>query len=102
MAGGYKVLSVTDPTWANPEHTVLTCMALFAEMQERGPCPFSVSEDADTDHGAEVWYRAMHGEYGEIAPYDEETHLKQAPNGATPKWVTLPPPAPRGRYPRDE
>lgn len=71
------VVSVASPRWDNHEHTVLTADVLFEELRGMGPLPFTTFANADTDHGVEVWEKAIAGEYGPIAEYVEPEPLPE-------------------------
>lgn len=93
---GYKVLSVTNPTWSNADSTEITCMALFAELEARGPLPFTVHEDADTLHGVEIWEKANAGEYGAIAPFPgRPSDSPEMAARLAAQWIVPPKPRPK-------
>ncbi|TCQ79569.1 hypothetical protein EDF68_104153 [Ochrobactrum sp. BH3] len=65
------VKAVKNLEWADVNHTVLRAEVLFEELEDQfGFVNFSTIERADTDHGIEVWSKAIAGEYGVIGEYD--------------------------------
>lgn len=66
----FTVAEVSDPTWANPEHTLLDVQVLFEEFADtKGAVPFTMSANDPTEYGQTIWAAAMAGDYGEIAEY---------------------------------
>ena len=63
------IVSVVNPRWFNPEHTMLVADVVFEELTELGVLEFSTYADIDTKHGLEIWNKAIAGDYGEIAEY---------------------------------
>lgn len=63
------VISVSDLRWADESKTMLNCKVLFQELSSFGAIPFTAIEDADTQHGLEIWNNATSGEYGKIADF---------------------------------
>lgn len=64
------IKAVKNPEWADEEHKVLRAEVLFEELEDQfGFVAFSTIENADTDHGLEVWQNAISGDYGAIAEF---------------------------------
>ena len=63
----FTVESVTNLQWENAEHTLLSCMAKYAEFNE--PHPTGVTATDNYAHIQEIWTKANAGEYGVIAEY---------------------------------
>jgi hypothetical protein len=59
--------NVTDPKWANAEHTVITCTVDFAVY---GATPFAAnSQDTANPSSKEIFDRCIAGDFGSIASY---------------------------------
>ena len=59
--------SVTDPIWANSEHTLITCTVKVDHFDE--PVQFIASPNDVEAHGREIYADLVAGRYGEIAEY---------------------------------
>ncbi len=64
------VEDVKNPRWMNAGHTVLDADVKFRELAPLGYIPFTAVENADTEHGREIWQKAKAGDYGTIAEYE--------------------------------
>ena len=62
-----KYTSVTNPRWANAEHTMIDCMVLFDSIGTE--IPFGASPDDVEEHGREIFARAAAGEFGPVAEH---------------------------------
>ena len=61
------VESVTSPSWANLEHTVIACTVKFAHLNE--PVQFVASPNDVEVHGGKIFIDLVAGVYGEIGEY---------------------------------
>ena len=59
--------SVISPSWANAEHTLITC-TVKAEHFDTA-IPFTASPNDVEVHGREIYADLVAGRYGEIAEY---------------------------------
>ncbi|MFI3902614.1 hypothetical protein [Ochrobactrum sp. S1502_03] len=64
-----KIICVKKPRWGSADRHALDVDVMFEEYEELGLQPFSTQASADTEHGLEIWEKAMSGEYGPIADY---------------------------------
>ncbi|MDD5249631.1 MAG: hypothetical protein PHY45_11630 [Rhodocyclaceae bacterium] len=62
----FVITSVSAPTWANAEHTLIHCMI---ETDVYGVIPFAASPDDPESHGRTIFQAAVNGEFGAIAEY---------------------------------
>lgn len=58
--------TVTSPTWANAENTIIDAVVNFDAL---GEIPFSASPNDNEQHGREIFERCAAGEFGLVAPY---------------------------------
>lgn len=65
-------VTVSNLRWADADHIKLDADVLFKELESLGPIPFTTHDDADTNHGVEIWTKAIAGDYGPIAEYVEK------------------------------
>lgn len=61
------IVRVTNPQWANVEHTAINVTARFAEIDE--DLPFTAVPNDTEAHGREIFARASAGEFGAIDVY---------------------------------
>jgi hypothetical protein len=61
------VESVTNPVWANSEHTLIACTVKFAHLSE--PVQFVASPNDVEVHGGKIFIDLVAGVYGEIGEY---------------------------------
>jgi len=61
------IVTVTNPQWANAEHTAIDVVARFAEIDE--DLPFTAVPNDTEAHGREIFARASAGEFGAIDAY---------------------------------
>ena len=62
--------SVTNPTWADAEHSLITCIVNFDAIgDESEVVPFTASPDDVEAHGREIFERCVAGEFGLITAY---------------------------------
>ena len=61
------IVSVTNPQWANAEHTLINVTARFAEVNE--DLHFTANPLDTEAHGREIFARASAGEFGLIDSY---------------------------------
>lgn len=59
--------SVTNPSWANAEHTTITCTVKFGHFDD--VMPFTASVNDVEAHGREIFADLVAGRYGEIGEY---------------------------------
>ena len=59
--------NVTNPKWANAEHTVIDCRVMS---EQHGEIPFSAVASGDYPHTHEIFERCVAGEFGVIAEYE--------------------------------
>ena len=59
--------SVTNPSWADSEHTLIVCTVKFAHLRE--PVQFVASPDDVEVHGGKIFIDLVTGVYGEIGEY---------------------------------
>lgn len=59
---------VTNPQWANAEHTVINCDVDFDDLREE-LVPFSATATGDYEHSHQIFAECVEGKYGEIAEY---------------------------------
>ena len=62
-----KYSTVTNPTYANAEHTKINCWVKFDAFPN--PLPFTASPDDVEEHGREIYARAIQGDFGAIVDY---------------------------------
>lgn len=58
--------SVTNPVWANEEHTMIDCIVTFTAY---GPVPFTSSPTDSTTYGPQIYADCESGAYGPVGPY---------------------------------
>ena len=61
-----KITNVTNPAWANAEHTMVNATVTHSEF---GVIQFSASPDDVEAHGREIFADAVAGKFGVIAEY---------------------------------
>lgn len=61
-----KITNITNPAWANAEHTMVNATVTHSEF---GEIPFSASPDDVEAHGREIFADAIAGKFGTIAEY---------------------------------
>ena len=61
-----KITNVTNPAWANAEHTMVNATVTHSEF---GEIPFSASPNDVEEHGREIFANLVAGKFGEIAEY---------------------------------
>ena len=61
------VESVTNPSWANSDHTLISCTVKFAHLNE--PVRFVASPTDVEVHGGKIFIDLVAGQYGEIGEY---------------------------------
>lgn len=59
---------VTNPKWANADHTMINMDVFFFPLNET--VPFTASPNDPEPHGRELFERAVAGEFGPIADHD--------------------------------
>jgi hypothetical protein len=59
--------SVTNPIWANAEHTLINCTVKFAHFDT--VVPFTAALTDVEAHGREIYADLANGRYGEIGEY---------------------------------
>jgi hypothetical protein len=63
-----KYTQVTNPQWANAEHTQINCEVDFDDLNE-ALVPFTAVASGDYPHSHQIFAECVAGEYGEIAEY---------------------------------
>jgi hypothetical protein len=63
-----KYTQVTNPQWANAEHTAINCQVDFDDLQEQ-LVPFTAVASGDYEHSHQIFADCVAGQYGEIAEY---------------------------------
>ena len=63
-----KYSNVSDPKWANAEHTAIECMVDFDDLSEE-LVPFTAVAEGDYPHTHEIFARCVAGDFGSIAEY---------------------------------
>lgn len=61
--------SITNPSWANAEHTLINCIVKFGHFDDA--MPFTASVNDIEAHGRAIFADLVAGQYGEIAEYVE-------------------------------
>ena len=61
-----KITNITNPTWANAEHTIVNATVTHSEF---GIISFSASPDDVEAHGREIFADAVAGKFGPIGEY---------------------------------
>ena len=90
------IVSVTNPQWANAQHTTINVTARFAEIDE--DLPFTANPLDTEAHGREIFARASAGEFGLIDSYVPPSDAILAANArsernqllASSDWTQLP------------
>lgn len=59
---------VSDPTWANSEHTLIDCIVNFSHIPEEA-VKFTASLNDNTSHGPKIFNECVSGKYGVIKDY---------------------------------
>jgi DMSO/TMAO reductase YedYZ molybdopterin-dependent catalytic subunit len=67
-----KYTTVTNPAWANVEHTTIICDVNFDDLPEE-TVPFTAVASGDYPHTHEIFARCVAGEFGSIAEYAPPT-----------------------------
>lgn len=61
-----KITNITNPTWANAEHTIVNATVTHSEF---GEIPFSASQNDVEEHGRAIFADAVAGKFGVVAEY---------------------------------
>jgi len=61
-------LSVSNPRWANAEHTQIDCDVIFVDLGPT-PVPFTAVASGDLPHAHQIFEECVSGKYGPIAEY---------------------------------
>lgn len=61
---------VTNPQWANAEHTAINCEVDFDDLREEY-VPFTAVASGDYEHSHKIYAECVEGKWGEIAEYVE-------------------------------
>lgn len=62
------IQSARAPRWDNADHTCLTLMVAFNELAD-GEMPFTACADDATEHGRDLFARALAGEFGPVRAF---------------------------------
>jgi len=91
--------NVTNPKWANAEHTVIDCMVMS---EQHGEIPFTAVAEGDfKDYTHQIFADCVDGKYGPIAEYEPppepteeeiifEVRMKRASLLSSTDWTQLP------------
>lgn len=60
--------SVSNPRWANPEHTKLDCFVIFDHLGST-PVPFTAVPSGDYDYTHKIFSECASGKYGTVSEY---------------------------------
>jgi len=60
--------NVTNPVWANEEHTIIDCMVVFTNLGPE-PVPFTASQNQVCTYETEIFNDCAAGKYGTVAAY---------------------------------
>lgn len=60
--------SVTNPVWANAEHTAIDCLITTSQFGSE-VLPFTADQNDVEAHGRGIFDDLVAGRYGEVAPY---------------------------------
>jgi hypothetical protein len=63
-----KYTQVTNPQWANAEHTVINCNVDFNDLKEE-LVPFTAVASGDYEHSHQIFDECVAGQYGTVAEY---------------------------------
>jgi hypothetical protein len=63
-----KYTKVTNPQWANAEHTAINCNVDFDDISEE-LVPFTAVASGDYEHSHQIFAECVASQYGEIAEY---------------------------------
>lgn len=63
--------TVKNLTWSNPEHTQFHCDVFFVRFNQEMPFACDQSEVGVYPHVTSIWERALAGEFGSIAEYQD-------------------------------
>lgn len=63
-----KLISATNPAWANRSQTLVNLTVRFEEIDE--DLPFTANPNDVEAHGRDIYARAIAGEFGAIAPFE--------------------------------
>ena len=63
-----KLTSLTNPRWADPEHTRIDCEITTSQFGDE-VLPFTASANDVEPHGRAIFADLVEGKYGEIAEY---------------------------------
>ena len=63
-----KYTKVTNPQWANAEHTAINCDVDFDDLRDE-LVPFTAVASGDYEHSHQIFAECLAGNYGAIAEY---------------------------------
>jgi hypothetical protein len=66
----YAIRAGRSPRWANAEHNLIDLEVDFMDLEEEW-LPYTASPTDVCEHSRECYRRALEGEFGEIAEYEE-------------------------------
>ena len=58
--------NITNPVWANAEHTIINCIVIS---ELHGEIPFTAVASGDYEHTHKIYSECVEGKYGEIGNY---------------------------------
>lgn len=62
-----KFSNVTNPQWANAEHSAIDCVVMFDHIGE--PVPFTANQNDSAEHGRDIFALCESGAFGAVADY---------------------------------
>jgi hypothetical protein len=83
-----KYTQVTNPQWANAEHTAINCNVNFDDLREE-LVPFTAVSSGDYEHSHQIFAECVAGQYGEIAEYVAPPVVEYTPPPAPTKEELL-------------
>jgi hypothetical protein len=63
-----KYTQVTNPQWANAEHTAINCNVNFDDLREE-LVPFTAVASGDYEHSHQIFAECVASQYGQVAEY---------------------------------
>jgi hypothetical protein len=69
-----QIIAARDPVWANEEHTSINCWLRTSLWEDE--LPFNATPDDIEDHGRELFWRCVKGEFGPVGPFYPPGHPK--------------------------
>ena len=70
-----SLTSVTNPRWANAEHSVIVCDITTTQFGDE-VLPFAANPEDSEAHGRAIFASIIAGEYGAIAEYEAPVEIE--------------------------